>query len=149
MITRQGRSASTVSSVLPNSDAPVRRGGSAITIARARISRASSTIRRPPCPGRTFSQCPVTRRPPRTRAESMIEPACASCSGIAASIGEFGGTVISHQHVDAAPAPGGQLGGGGHRPGRVVPLLEGHEHRLVLDLVLDHGLRHHHLVRSR
>ena len=73
---------------------PVRRGGSDITIARASISRASSTIRRPACPGRTFSQCPVTRRPPRTRAESIIDWALASCSGSTASIGELGGTVI-------------------------------------------------------
>ena len=94
MITRQGRSLSTVSSVRPKSDAPVRRGGSGITTARARISLASSTIRRPAWPGRTFSQWPVTRRPPRTRAESIIEAAFASCSGMAASIGEFGGTVI-------------------------------------------------------
>ena len=35
MITRHGRSASTVSSVRPNSEPPARRGGSAITIARA------------------------------------------------------------------------------------------------------------------
>ena len=75
MITRAGRSLSTVSSVRPNIDAPVRRGGSGITMARARISLASSTIRRPACPGRTFSQCPVTRRPPRTRAESITEAA--------------------------------------------------------------------------
>ncbi len=78
MITRQGRSLSTVSSVLPNSDRPVRRGGSDITRARAWISRASSTIRRPAWLGRTFSQCPVTRRPPRTRAESIAEAARAS-----------------------------------------------------------------------
>ena len=56
MITRQGRSASTVSSDFPNSDLPVRRGGSGITIARAWMSFASSTIRRPLPPGRTFSQ---------------------------------------------------------------------------------------------
>ena len=39
MITRHGRSASTVSSVRPNSDVPVRRGGSAITN-RARVDLA-------------------------------------------------------------------------------------------------------------
>ena len=37
MMTRQGRSASTVSSVLPNRELPVRRGGNDITIARARM----------------------------------------------------------------------------------------------------------------
>ena len=94
MITRHGRSLSTVSRVLPNSDLPVRRGGSDITSARAWISRASSTIRRPAWFGRTFSQWPVTRRPPRTRAESMSDAARASCSGIEASIGEPLGTVI-------------------------------------------------------
>ena len=44
--------------------------------------------------GLTFSQWPVTRRPPRTRAESITDDAFASCSGIEASIGEFVGTVI-------------------------------------------------------
>src|SRR5918992_1395698 len=94
MITRHGRSASTVSSVFPNSDIPALRGGRDITTARARISLASSTIRRPACPGRTFSQWPVTRRPPLIRAVSMIVAARASSSGVWASIGALGGTVI-------------------------------------------------------
>jgi hypothetical protein len=58
------------------------------------MSLASSTILRPACPGRTFSQWPVTRRPPRTRAESMMLSARASSSGMAASIGALGGTAI-------------------------------------------------------
>ena len=91
MITRAGRSWSTVSSVRPKIEAPVRLGGSGMTMARARISLASSTIRRPACPGRTFSQWPVTRRPPSTRAESITDAAFASCSGMLASIGEFAG----------------------------------------------------------
>src|SRR6185312_17143468 len=45
MITRQGRSASTVSSVRPKTEPPPR-SGSGITIARAPIARASSTIAR-------------------------------------------------------------------------------------------------------
>src|SRR6185503_17599061 len=94
MITRAGRSLSTVSSVRPKSEAPVRRGGSGMTIARARMSLASSTTRLPAWPGLTFSQCPVTRRPPRTRAESITDAAFASCSGMEALIGAFGGTVI-------------------------------------------------------
>ena len=94
MITRQGRSLRTVSRVLPKMDAPARLGGNDITMARARISRASSTIRRPASPGRTFSQCPVTLRPPRTLAASIAACASASGSGISASIGEFAGTVI-------------------------------------------------------
>ena len=40
MITRHGRSASTVSSALPKSVLPARRGGIAITIALALIVRA-------------------------------------------------------------------------------------------------------------
>ena len=94
MITRQGRSLSTVSSVLPNSDAPVRRGGSDITIARARISfgllhDAAAALPRAhllPVPGHP---------PPAAHARRVDEDAArASCSGIAASIGEFGGTEI-------------------------------------------------------
>ena len=63
MITRHGRSASTVSSVLPNSDAPLTRSGSGITIAAARMSTASSMIRRPAWPLRTRSVWPETRAP--------------------------------------------------------------------------------------
>ena len=47
MITRHGRSVRTVSSVLPNSEAPATRRGSGITIAAARMSVASSMMRRP------------------------------------------------------------------------------------------------------
>ena len=94
MITRHGRSASTVSSVLPNSDAPLMRCGSGITIAAARMSVASSMIRRPAWPGahaldvagharaglhaRLLDQR-LARRPP--------------ASGIGASIGSALGTV--------------------------------------------------------
>ena len=93
MMTRHGRSWSTVSSVLPKM-ALACLGGSGMTIARARSSRASSTMRRPACPARTFSQCPVTRRPPCRRACSMSACAAASCSGIDASIGADAGTAI-------------------------------------------------------
>ena len=65
-----------------------------MTIARALMSRASCTMRRPCSPARTFSQWPVTRRPPITRAESIISWARASCSGSGASIGALAGTVI-------------------------------------------------------
>ena len=55
MITRQGRSARTVSSVLPNSACRVR-GGSGSTIARARISlRLVDDDAARACPARTFS----------------------------------------------------------------------------------------------
>ena len=94
MITRHGRSVSTVSSVLPNSDAPSTRRGSGITIAAARMSIASSMIRRPAWPARTFSQWPDTRPPPCSFACSMIESALASASGIGASICREFGTVI-------------------------------------------------------
>ena len=94
MITRHGRSVSTVSSVLPNSDAPSTRRGSGITIAAARMSTASSTIRRPAWPARTRSTCPETRPPPATFASSMIDCALSSCSGIGASISIEFGTVI-------------------------------------------------------
>ena len=75
MITRHGRSASTVSSVLPNSDAPSIRRGSGITIAAARMSPASSMIRRPAWPARIFSWWPDTRRPPWILACSIAESA--------------------------------------------------------------------------
>ena len=81
MITRHGRSASTVSSVLPNSDAPSTRRGSGMTIAAARISTASSTIRRARLAGADRSQWPDTRRPPATLASSMTLRALASCVG--------------------------------------------------------------------
>ncbi len=87
MITLHGRSASTVSSVLPKIDEPVRGGGSAITTAAAWISFASSTIRRPASPARTFSKWPLTRRRPRRRAASIAACALASASGMTASIG--------------------------------------------------------------
>ena len=93
-MTLQGRSARTVSSVRPKIDEPVRRGGSAITIAAAWISFASSTIRRPASPALTFSKCPLTRRRPRLRAASIAAWALASASGMTASIGAFAGTVM-------------------------------------------------------
>ena len=93
MITRQGRSASTYSSVEPKIDRPVRRSGGDITIALARISRASATIRRPASPRRTFSQCPVTRRPPSARAARIVRRASVSSWRSSASIGTLAGTV--------------------------------------------------------
>ena len=93
MITRHGRSASTVSTVRPNSDEPARRSGSGMTMAAAWISSASLTIRRPAPPARTFSTWPVTRRPPRTRAWSTASWALDSASGMEASIGALAGTV--------------------------------------------------------
>src|SRR3954449_9719781 len=63
MMTRHGRSERTVSSVRSKSVAPAR-GTSVMTIARARISRASSTSARPACPARTFSPCPARPAPP-------------------------------------------------------------------------------------
>src|SRR3954454_15746960 len=95
MITRHGRSASTVSSVLPNSDAPSTRRGSGITIAAARMSAASSTIRRPAWPARIFSTWPDTRLPPWILPCSITESAPASASLIVASIGSAFGTVTS------------------------------------------------------
>ena len=94
MITRQGRSASTVSIVLPNTEVPAIRCGSAITTAVARMSCASSMIRRPAWPARTFSQCPETRPPPCSLACSMIVSAADSASDIGASIGSALGTMI-------------------------------------------------------
>ena len=58
------------------------------------MSCASSMIRRPAWPARTFSQCPETRPPPWSFACSMIESAAASASGIGASISRAFGTVI-------------------------------------------------------
>ena len=82
MITRHGRSRSTVSSARVKFP-PLAIG---MTIAAAFMVRASSTMRRPVCPARTFSQWPETRRPPWTFASSRIDWAAASCSGIGASI---------------------------------------------------------------
>ncbi len=93
MITRAGRSARTVSTVLPNVVVPVR-GGSGSTIARARISFASSTMTRPACPARTLVHRPLTRRPTWTLACSMIPCAAISWSGSCASMGDELGTVI-------------------------------------------------------
>ncbi len=148
-MTRQGRSVRTVSSVLPNNDVPARRGGSDITTARARISRASSTIRRPAPPGANLLPVPGH------------SPAAADAGGVDQRgrarllIGQRGvdRRVRRHrdrdQHVDAAPATGGEAHGGRDRLGREVAVLERHQHRLVLDLVLDRGLRHHDLHRLR
>ena len=135
MITRHGRSARTVSTVLPNSVVPVR-GGSGMTSAWARISRASSTISRPLPPGRTRSTWPLTRRPPCSRACSMTARAAISSSGSAASSGDACGTVIEHEHVDPAALAAGELRRGGDRRRRVVAGVERDEHRLVLGLVL-------------
>ena len=123
--------------------------GSGMTIARARISRASSTIARPACPARTCSTWPVTRRPPWIRACSMIACAASSCSGSSRVDRRRGRHGDRHQHVDAAPAPGGELGRGGDRLRVVVVAVEGDEHRLVLGLVLDDRLRDRDLVVRR
>ena len=93
MMTRAGRSARTVSTVLPNVVVPVR-GGSGSTIARARICFASSTMTRPAWPARTFVQRPLTRRPKCTRACSMMPCAVISWSGSWASMGDEFGTVM-------------------------------------------------------
>ena len=113
MITRHGRSASTVSSVLPNTDAPATRRGSAITTAAARMSCASSMIRRPAWPARTFSQCPDTRPPPCSLACSMIE------SGGGLGVGHRGVDLQRvrdgdrDEHVDPAALARGELDRGG------------------------------------
>ena len=83
MITRQGRSASTVSSVARTATRRRRLGGSDITIARARISRASSTIRRPGLPGAHL--LPVAGHAPAAAARAPSRsstPRGASCSGM-------------------------------------------------------------------
>ena len=66
-----------------------------MTIAAARMSLASSTIRRPAWPARIRSRWPDTRRPPCTRACSMTDWARASASSIGAEIGSALGTVTS------------------------------------------------------
>ena len=74
-ITRHGRSRRTVASARPKPDPSV---GIGITIASARSARASSTIWRPVCPARTFTQWPDTRRPAWTLASSTIDWAISS-----------------------------------------------------------------------
>ena len=109
-ITRHGRSASTVSSVRPNSERPgAALRGSGITIAAAWISCASLTIRRPAPPARTFSS---GRSPGARRARAPGPPPPGpwprprACS---ASIGRVGRHGDRDQHVDARA--------GGGRPG--------------------------------
>ena len=152
MITRHGRSVSTVSSVLPNTDVPAIRRGSGITIAAARMSVASSMIRRPACPARIFSVWPETRRPPWIRACSITESAAASSSGIVrvdrqrVRHGDHG------QHVDAAALARGELDRGRHHVLVVAAVDERDEHGVVLRLVVDHRLRDRDLdveTRSR
>jgi hypothetical protein len=89
MMTRHGRSRNTVSRVRLK---PLLVRDIGITIAPARMALASSTILRAVCPARTFSQWPLTRRPPCTFASSIVDSAAASCSGRAASIGLLAGT---------------------------------------------------------
>ena len=109
MITRQGRSASTVSSVLPNTraaaGAPRQRHDDRL---RAHLLAPRRRSGAPPRPARTFSQWPETRRPPCTLACSMTAWAASSCSGSSASIGLALRHRDRHQHVDPAAAPGGQ-----------------------------------------
>ena len=108
--------------------------------ARSRAPAARAPPRRSAArawPARTFSQCPVTRRPPCSRACSMIVCAACSCSGIAALIGDRGRDDDRDQHVDPAPAPRGDLDGGRDGARRVVRGVERDEHRLVLGLVGD------------
>ena len=143
--TRHGRSASTVSSVLPNSEAPSTRRGSASTIAAARMSIASSTIRRPAWPGRIRSTWPETRRPPWTRACSITDWAAASASRHR----RVDRQRVRHGHerddVHAAPLAGRELGRGRHHV-LVVAVGDRHQHGVVLRLVVDDGLRDRDLV---
>ena len=150
MITRQGRSASTVSSVRPKVDEPARsRRQRHHHRGRLDLACASRTIRRPASPGAHLLEVPGHAPPAAHRAESIAACAFASASGIDASIGALAGTVIvtstwmprrrraaSFTAVETASA-------------RVLAVLEGHQHRLVLHLVLDDRLGHHDLRSSR
>ena len=113
-----------------------------MTIARARSSRASSTIRRPACPARTFSQCPVTRRPPCRRACSISACAAASCSGIDGVDRRRGGDDDRDEDVDPAAPAGGHPHRGRDGARRVGPRVQRDEHRVVLGLVRDDRLGH-------
>ena len=121
MITRQGRSAEHGLERL----AEQRRAGAGAAAAAsrsraARISRASSTIRWPASPGRTFSQCPVTRRPPEhaRRVDHRLRARLLLGQRRVDRRGRRHGD--RHEHVDAAPPPRGQPHRGRHRVRRVV-----------------------------
>ena len=109
MITRHGRSASTVSTVLPNSDPPVR-GGQRHDDRPARAwpaPRRRSGARA--CPARTFSQWPLTRRPPwsaRLLDDRLGGELLLGHLGVDRRRGR---DRDRDEHVDAAPPPGGDL----------------------------------------
>ena len=146
MITRQGRSASTVSSVRPKSEAPVRLGGSVhhdrpgLDLARL-VHDAAPGLARPhllPVPGHAPAaehSCRVDRR----------LRALAPASGIAASIGALAGTEIVTSTWMPRRRRAASLVAVATASRRVAPVLEGHQHGLVLHLVLDDRLRHHDL----
>ena len=113
------------------------------------MSCASSMIRRPAWPARTFSQWPDTRPPPCSLACSMIESAAASASGIDASMSQRVRHRDRHQHVDPAALAGRQLDRRRDDLLVVAVVADVHEHRVVLRLVVDDRLRDRDLVRRR
>ena len=148
MITRQGRSASTVSSVLPE-QRPARppRRQRHHDRARRRSRAPPPRSGAPPGPGAP-SPSARSRAARRARARSRsarprAPPPRASRRRSASSRG----TVIVTSTWMPRRRRAARLRRGGHRLGRVAAVLEGHQHRLVLHLVLDDRLGHHDLVR--
>ena len=148
MITRHGRSASTVSSVLPNSDAPLTRSRQ-----RHHDRRRAHVdgLLDDPAPGLAGAHPLDVAGHARARLHARLldqrlrrrPPA----SGIGASIGSALGTVTIASTWIPRRRARGQLGRG--RDHGLVVVLGAHrdEHRVVLGLVIDDRLRDRDLVR--
>ena len=121
--------------------------GSGITIAAARISTASSTIRRPAWPARTRSTWPDTRLPPATLASSMTLRRRILVGHRRVDL-ERVRHGDRHQHVDAAALARRQLARRRQHLIVVARVAEVDEHRVVLRLVVDDRLRDRDLVRG-
>ena len=147
MITRQGRSASTVSSVLPNSEAPLTRCG------QRHHDRRRAHV------GRLLDDPP----PGLAGAHALDVPGHARADLHAGLLDDRlrRGLLLRHPRVDrqrardghqredmdAAASPRGELGRGGDDRLVVVLGAHRHQHGVVLGLVIDHGLRDRDLVR--
>ena len=146
-MTRQGRSASTVSTVLPKIVVPVR-GGSGMTIACARIARASSMTTRAPWPGADLDHPPADA-PPDEHPRALDD---VGAGGL--DLGQLGVERQRLRHgdrdedVDAAAAARGEPGGGGDDLRREVIDLQRDEDRVVLRFGVRDGPRDARSSRS-
>ena len=133
----------------PKSDVPVRRGGSDIT---TRAGPDLARLLHDPPPGLARADLlPVAGHAPPAahprgvdRAPAPAPPARAS----RASIGALAGTVIVTSTWMPRRRRAASCAAVATASRRVVAVLEGHQHRLVLHLVLHDRLGHHDLVVS-